>query len=151
MELPKAEDIHIQVADQTEYQDDLTIIGSDHHNYTELLRNSAFGATPGGDAYYSYRFSETMSAGAIPVVNNDIWLPPFNDHVVNWKDCAVFVPSEEFHKTIDILRAIPDERVCEMQKCVLDVWDRYLSNRSGWLRGLIKAALAPSNITVGNE
>ncbi|GKY93015.1 hypothetical protein MPSEU_000270000 [Mayamaea pseudoterrestris] len=46
--------------------------------FHEMLKKSTFGASPKGDNLYSYRFTEVLSAGAIPVVNSDDWLLPFH-------------------------------------------------------------------------
>jgi len=31
-----------------------------------------------------------------------------------------------------------------MQKCALEVWDKYASSREGWVRGLVEVALSTS-------
>jgi hypothetical protein len=36
--------------------------------YTDLLKQSKFAAVPRGDNLYSYRFTEVLAAGAIPVL-----------------------------------------------------------------------------------
>ena len=28
---------------------------------------------------------------------------------------------------------------CEMQQCAIQAWDRYLSSRRGWLRGILES------------
>ena len=43
--------------------------------YDELLLHSTFAFTPGGGGPHSYRFTEALLAGAIPVVTNDLLLP----------------------------------------------------------------------------
>lgn len=140
----------IRIADRQNYQHDLQHPQSDTWAFKDLIRNSTFGGAPRGDNLYSYRFAETMSAGSIPVVYADHWLPPFHEHVIHWAKncCAVFIPERDMAHTTAILRAIPPAQVCEMQQNVLHVWDRYLSSREGWLRGLVQAALAQSNLTV---
>jgi Exostosin family len=141
-------DFFVRIELPNKYTQDRTKPSSDTLNYKELLLNSTFGGTPKGDALYSYRFSETMSAGTIPVVYADDWLPPFNSQVIRWEDAAVFIQEKDMQKTADILRAIPPERVCQMQNYVLHIWDTYISDRAGWVRGLTKAALAQSNIMI---
>ena len=82
-----------------------------------------------------------MSAGAIPVVYADGWVPPFSN-VVNWTECAVFIGEDDYSRTRDILIKIPKEVRCKMQRCALDFWDRYANNRRGWLDGLVEVALS---------
>ena len=42
------------------------------------------------------------------------------------------------------MRAIPEERRCEMQKCALDVWDRFAADRVGWVRAFVAVAQSTS-------
>lgn len=48
------------------------------HSYGALLRSSKFGLAPGGHAPTSYRFSEMLVAGVVPVVpdNGEVRSPP---------------------------------------------------------------------------
>lgn len=78
-------------------------------------------------------------AGTIPVVYSDGWLPPFNKKVVDWDKCAVFVPEAKCKQTLDVLREMPRDVICEMQKCAIDTWDKYVAQRSGWLRGILES------------
>ena len=116
----------------------------DSNNYKGVMKDSVFAGSPRGDLLFSYRFSEILSAGAIPVVYADGWLPPFNEHVVDWSKCAVFIPESHYDKTGEILRAIPEETRCEMQKCVVDVWDRFAVDRVGWVRAFVAVAQSTS-------
>ena len=113
------------------------------HRYEDVMRNSIFAGAPRGDCLFSYRFAEIMSAGAIPVVYANDWLPPFSssadpDRVINWTKCALFIREGKFAETtVDVLRAIPDDVRCEMQKCSLAFLEEFASSREGWLRGLL--------------
>lgn len=129
---------YINFADQASYIGDIQKGGDDSNDYIKILTQSMFAGAPRGDQLFSYRLSEILSAGAIPVLYTSELLLPFND-VINWIKCAVLV--EQGQDTWDVIRVIPPERVCEMQNCALDVWDKYVSSRSGWLRGLIDVAL----------
>jgi hypothetical protein len=142
------EDFHIRIMDQSLYKHDIkkndTENVGDSMNYKGVLKDSIFSGAPRGDDLFSYRFAEILSAGTIPVVYADHWVPPFDKSVVDWAKCAVFIPESEYDKTGDILRAIPDEVRCEMQQCALDVWDRFVSSRTGWVDGLVASALSLS-------
>lgn len=140
-------DMHIRFHDQKNYIKDIQQSGkeSDQYSYRLIMAQSTFAAAPRGDSLFSYRFSEILSAGAVPVVYADAWLPPFNnEHVIDWKKCAVFIPEADYNKTRDILLSISDEDRCLMQKCALEVWDKYASSREGWVRGLVEVALSTS-------
>ena len=53
----------------------------------------------------------------------------------------MFVPEAEYDRLEAILRAIPPDVRCRMQRCALSLWDDYISDRKGWVRGLIAAVL----------
>ncbi|KAL7529305.1 hypothetical protein ACHAWF_002928 [Thalassiosira exigua] len=113
------------------------------NDYDEILRDSLYAAAPRGDCLWSYRFTEIMSAGSIPVVYSNDWLRPFSssadpDRVMNWTDCAVFPNENHMKRTLDILHAIPDDVRCKMQQCSLAFWDKFASSRAGWLEGILR-------------
>lgn len=138
-------DMYIRIfGERDSYKSDIRTNGGDKNDFKGIMASSTFAGSPRGDLLFSYRFSEVLSAGAIPVVYADGWLPPYNEHVVDWSKCAVFIPESDYAKTGDILRAIPDDVRCEMQKCVLNVWDRFASSRAGWLEALVAVALSTS-------
>ena len=83
--------------------------------YKDLLTNTRFGAVVRGDTFYSYRFLEVMSAGAIPVILSDRWALPFHE-VLDYESFAILAREQDVGKLIDSLRAIPDERACQMRK-----------------------------------
>ncbi|KAL7525661.1 hypothetical protein ACHAWF_001457 [Thalassiosira exigua] len=79
-----------------------------------------------------------MSAGAVPVIYMNDWLPPFSSvsdpsRIVNWTKCAVFLREGDgdMAATMDVLRAIPEDVRCEMMKCSLAFWDEFASSREG--------------------
>ncbi|KAL3823050.1 hypothetical protein ACHAXA_005238 [Cyclostephanos tholiformis] len=106
--------------------------------YMNLLRSSHFSGSPRGDCLYSYRFSEVLSAGAIPVVYADGWILPYTSDVVDWNDVAVLLPQGEVNRTVDILKSFSAERICEMHKKVLEFYDEYVIDSHGRLRGILK-------------
>lgn len=109
---------------------------------TDIMVDSHFVGAPRGDCAFSYRFSEALSAGSIPVVYSDNWVLPYNDRVLDWTDCAVFIPESDYSRTAEILYNISDQRRCEMQRCALDMWDRYVATRAGWMKGLVEVAIS---------
>eukprot|EP00984_Skeletonema_dohrnii_P003557 scaffold1199_cov150-Skeletonema_dohrnii-CCMP3373.AAC.7 len=144
------DDVYINVVSRKKYMGDITVGGNDTMNYADILKQSYFSASPRGDNLFSYRFAEILSAGAVPVVYADDWLPPFNTPNVSkkqafdWSNCAVFIPESKYNKTLDIIRAIPITKRCKMQQCAVKAWERYASSRAGWLRGIL-ASLPHTN------
>lgn len=110
--------------------------------YEEIMRDSVFAGAPRGDCLWSYRFTEAFSAGSIPVVYSNDWLPPFSssadpNRVVDWSKCAVFVGEGRKKYTLEYLHDIREDVRCEMQKCALAFWDEFASSRDGWLKGIL--------------
>lgn len=60
---------------------DILILDSsdDSIDYWQLLSRSVFALVIRGDQAFSYRFSEAVCSGAIPVLISDDWVPPFEE------------------------------------------------------------------------
>lgn len=50
----------------------------DGYNYDDLMSSSKFALVVRGHAEYSYRFTEVVGSGAVPVLAADGWVPPFS-------------------------------------------------------------------------
>eukprot|EP00581_Thalassiosira_minuscula_P011638 CAMPEP_0183717536 /NCGR_PEP_ID=MMETSP0737-20130205/11131_1 /TAXON_ID=385413 /ORGANISM="Thalassiosira miniscula, Strain CCMP1093" /LENGTH=465 /DNA_ID=CAMNT_0025947003 /DNA_START=127 /DNA_END=1524 /DNA_ORIENTATION=+ len=129
----------------------------DTEDYRDMLRMSTFAGAPRGDCLFSYRFTEITSAGAVPVVYANDWLPPFAsrvdmDRVINWTKCALFLKEGKFaEKTVDILREMSDEVKCEMKKCSFAFWNEFGSSREGWLKGILQWVNTEPGLVSGGE
>jgi hypothetical protein len=99
--------------------------------------NSIFSAAPRGDNLFSYRFTEVMSCGSIPVVHADDWLYPFAPQLLNWSSIAVIIPESKVNDTVDILRDMSLEERCRSRKHVLEIYDRYMNNGEATIHGII--------------
>ena len=68
-------DMHIRFHEQKNYIKDIQQSGkeTDQYNYRTIMQQSVFAGAPRGDNLFSYRFSEILSAGAVPVVYADGW------------------------------------------------------------------------------
>ncbi len=85
-----------------------------HNNYTELLLGSTFFFCPDGGGLHSFRFAESLFAGAIPVVTSD-FVPPFHPEI-DWSGCIVKVSDVRVVDVPRIVRSIPPEDVKERQR-----------------------------------
>lgn len=145
--LDNGDDVYVRIRDGKSYWNKT----GDFFKYADVLRDSLFAAAPKGDCLYSYRFAEVMSAGAVPVVYANHWLPPFSstadpDRVVNWTKCALFIGEGRMKYTMDWINPIPDDVRCDMQKCALAFWDEFGSSRKGWLKGILRWVNSDPNI-----
>jgi Exostosin family len=81
-----------------------------------LLLNSTFGFAPGGGGSGSYRFSEVLGLGGIPVVLPDFLPPMWPD--LDWSGCMVRVSEARIVDLPHILRSISKDEVrYRQQRC----------------------------------
>ncbi len=106
--------------------------------YIDLLTRSHFGGAPRGHAKYTYRFTEILSAGAIPVVIADDWVLPFRPELVDWRECAVFVPEKDTLHTVEVLERIGEEGRCRRHKACWRIYERWLEKAEKEVEGLIE-------------
>lgn len=79
--------------------------------YHAVLVNSSFGFAPGGSGPYSFRFTELLAAGAVPVVPEDLVLPWADGlhRPLDWAACVVRVSRAEVRALGDVVLALaPD-------------------------------------------
>ena len=108
------------------------------HTGQNLYTESKFSCAPRGDAHYSFRFTEILSAGSIPVVHADGWVLPFRKELIDWNECAVVIPEREINQTERILRSISDEQRCRMRKRCYEIYKTYMASPDGTIAGIIQ-------------
>lgn len=99
-----------------------------------LALNSAFGAAPRGDNLFSYRFTEQLSCGAIPVIYADGWVLPFR---LEWSEAAVIIPEHNASHSVEILKAISKEKRCQMRRKGLEFFEKYMKDAKGTIQGVV--------------
>lgn len=84
--------------------------------YNEHM-NSVFVLVPRGDERWTYRFSEVIGAGAIPVVIADGLSLPYEE-IIDWNKAAIVVPENMLHRLIEYLptRAKQTKMLQEVRK-----------------------------------
>jgi hypothetical protein len=87
---------------------------TDAYDYLSLLTNSTFAFCPGGGATQSFRFTEALGLGAIPVTTPDL-LPPFA-YDLDWSGCVVQVSEARIVDLPRILRQIPRKEILQRQQ-----------------------------------
>jgi len=108
-------------------------------NYTKLLSQSKFAGVPRGDNLFSYRFTEALSGGSIPVVFADGWLLPFSGALVDWSSIAVFIPEDRAAHTLDYLANLTASQRCGMRKKGYQFYKRYMADSNGVIHGIIES------------
>ena len=100
------------------------VVVSDKHSgkYLEEMMSATFcGVFPGN----GWGHIETpILLGCIPVVVQDEILTPW-ENVLNFTSFAIRLPRNQLHRMIDILKAIPQERIKQMQAKLSVIWERF--------------------------
>jgi hypothetical protein len=108
-------------------------------SFKTLASWSKFAAVPRGDNLFSYRFTEVMSCGAIPVVYADRWIFPFRKEIADPSGYAVIIAEAETNATLAILADISEDRRCRMRRRVLEVYETYMKTGEGTIRGIVES------------
>eukprot|EP00752_Nemacystus_decipiens_P012932 g11446.t1 len=88
--------------------------GYDDYDYSDLMETT-FGLVPAGRSPGTYRLAEVMGAGAIPVIVARDYVPPFREDI-DWPSFSfVFAPDQVGPNMMDVLRAVPQAQLEEMQ------------------------------------
>lgn len=82
--------------------------------YDDIIWNSTFGFAPGGSGVGSFRFSEVLSTGGIPVVSGD-FVPPMAPEV-DWSGCLVYVSESQISDIPQRLREMTEDDVYRRQQ-----------------------------------
>eukprot|EP00966_Prymnesium_polylepis_P097665 2261980-Prymnesium_polylepis.2 len=80
-----------------------------HHDYKTLMLSSIFAAAPAGRGLHSFRLTEAMFFGAIPVIVDDKVVLPFCS-VLDWREFSVRVARSSILSLPTILGSIPEEK-----------------------------------------
>eukprot|EP00752_Nemacystus_decipiens_P008218 g7348.t1 len=105
-------------------------------SYGDLM-NSTFALVPGGRSPATYRLGEVLSAGCIPVFVHENFVKPFPEKIA-WDDFSFTFPAEEGDVILDKLRAVPVEKLQEMQQKALKVVDSFFGRR---MDGIVNTTL----------
>jgi len=111
-------------------------------SYTDMMRSTKFALVPRGDNKFSYRFTEALSAGAIPVYHGDNYMLPFRPELISWEKCAILLPEKDAGDVgmehIQLLLSQPD-KMCSMRKyCYFEIYKKYIETDVGIIDGLVK-------------
>jgi hypothetical protein len=111
-----------------------------NESYTTLLSQTQFAGVPRGDNLFSYRFTEALSAGCIPVVYADDWVLPFsNEWVGDWNSMIIMIKEKDAPYTMEYLKNITKEQRCQMQQKGYEFYQRYMATPEGVIAGIIES------------
>lgn len=94
-------------------------------HFDEMMIQSTFAFCPGGSQVTSYRFTEVLSVGSIPVITPEI-ITPFAPEL-DWSSCVVRISQSRIIDLPRILRSISSDEIQRRQKECRRLY-RYIAN-----------------------
>jgi hypothetical protein len=107
-------------------------------SFQKMAKLSKFSAVPRGDNLFSYRFTEVLSCGSIPVVYADGWVFPFHPILVDPRDYAIIIPEDQVNQSRAMLSQISPATQCRMRRRGMQVYQRYLKGGMENVRGIVE-------------
>ena len=99
--------------------------------FAEELFWSHFALAPRGDALFSYRLTEIMAAGVVPVIVADDWALAF-DELIDWSRTSVVVRENDTASIPTMLAAFSVDAVCAMRRRAFRTFHRFLRSPVEW-------------------
>ena len=99
-------------------------VNFEKYTFTEVSIGSKFALIVEGFGYATFRLTEMMSAGSIPVILIDHYVLPYDD-ILDWENFSIRIPEHKLEQVPDILRAIPAERVAAMHARLVFVYETF--------------------------
>jgi xylogalacturonan beta-1,3-xylosyltransferase len=93
---------------------DRVFIGLPDGPYERIYRRSVFVLCPAGFARWSFRVTEAISCGAIPVILSDYYVKPFASRVP-WDEFSITIPESDLTEVDTILGSLSPARVRAFQ------------------------------------
>jgi len=124
---------------------DQVILILDKHDttfeYWELLSKTVFAPVIRGHVSFSYRFSEVVCSGAIPVLLADDWVPPFED-ILPFKEYGVRVREAQVNELVEILSQFDAASRIKLSRRAVSFCQEYLISPWHQFDGLMQIALS---------
>lgn len=94
-----------------------------------MKMNSTYVLLPKGDDRWSLRFSETIGAGAIPVILADGLTLPY-EHIIDWSKAAIRLPNRFAQSADEIMKRLPSDQatIMKMRQQVYEINNKYFAN-----------------------
>jgi hypothetical protein len=132
------------------HQDNVMFM-KDHYPFQEwisLYKTSKFVLCPRGYGRNSFRLTETLQLGLVPVYVWDdvVWLPYYDS--INWSSFAVVTNIRDFDATLSQLEEMPMETVIAMREKVKSMYSSHFTSIAlvGQIRALLRGGFAASDL-----
>ena len=92
------------------------------------MQDARFAAAPRGAGLDSYRLTELMQYGCVPVIIADGYVPPFAS-LLDWRKFSINIGEGSVAMLPDILEAIDVVATHRMARHAALVWEEFLSSK----------------------
>ena len=99
------------------------------YNYTDLATNTKFSLVVEGFGYHSFRLTEALGSGSIPVILVDHYVLPYSS-ILDWDAFSIRIPEHRLAELPVILRAVPADEIDRKQREVVRVYEAFFSSLS---------------------
>lgn len=120
------------------YQERCCIDTAKKYHYPKILRSSTFCLIFRGERMGQFGLLEAMAANCIPLIIMNSQILPFEE-ILDWKLFSVLVMEKHLNTIIDVVTAISEKRIKQMQANLLHIYQSYFS-------GLDKIAITSLDI-----
>lgn len=100
----------------------------DIETYCRILHESIFSLCPRGYGINSFRVTESLQYGSIPVIISDQFVLPYD--LGNYDSFVCLIKSNHVENVDEILKSIPDEEVLDKLSLSKDFYDRWFTYES---------------------
>ncbi|KAL1506409.1 hypothetical protein ABEB36_005779 [Hypothenemus hampei] len=109
------------------YQKRCEVNTENQFRYPQILKKSTFCLVFRGQRMGQFVLLEAMASNCLPVIIMDGHVMPFED-IIDWKRIAIFIMESHLHTLMDVVNGISENKIEEMKKCLLAIYDRYFSS-----------------------
>jgi hypothetical protein len=103
---------------------DMSLEPKEFDVFIELLSKSVFSLCPRGYGQNSFRISEALEVGSIPVYISNIHVLPKTGSI-DFSDYGIVIHADKIHLLKNILENIPMPKILNMQKKGKEVYEKY--------------------------
>jgi hypothetical protein len=117
----------------------LIIDRSDPCDYQFLIKNSTFSIVVDGDCHWSYRLTEVINMGSIPVIIvDDEWTNiPFSN-MLDYSSFSIIIHKNDIASLKDILENMPKDGISELHSCLKRVNEEFFSSIENQLQIMLR-------------
>ena len=129
---------------KTKYKDTCNMLDKSYaqSTYNDIF-NTTFALVPGGRQPATYRLTEVLSAGALPVfVYPDVdWIKPYS-HIINWDEISFSFTPQEIPTILPKLRNLTKDKIETMRNKAMEVYTNHYGDPEQMASHLYEYALA---------